>query len=72
MAFESYVVDSSNLQAVEYDPDTLVLRVTFSNGGQYEYEGVLQEVVDEMMAADSQGGYFYRNIRMNYPYTKIK
>ena len=44
MAFESYTVNSSNFQAVEYDPDTLVLRVTFTNGGQYEYEGVLQEV----------------------------
>lgn len=72
MAFESYTVNSSNLQAVEYDPDTLVLRVTFTNGGQYEYEGVLQEIVDEMMSADSQGSYFHRNVRMNYPYTKIK
>lgn len=71
MAFESYTVDSSNLRAVEYDPDTLVLRITFSNGGQYEYEGVLQEVVDEMMSAPSQGSYFYSNIRMNYPYTKL-
>lgn len=72
MAFESYTVDSSNLTTVEYDPDTLVLRVSFKNGGMYEYEGVLQEVVDEMMAADSQGSYFYKNVRMNYPYTKIK
>lgn len=72
MAFESYTVSSSNLQAVEYDPDTLVLRVTFKNGGQYEYEGVLQEVVDEMMSADSQGSYFHKNVRMNYPFTKIR
>lgn len=72
MAFESYTVDSSNLTTVEYDPDTLVLRVSFKNGGMYEYEGVLQDVVDEMMAADSQGSYFYKNVRMNYPYTKIR
>ena len=72
MAFERYVADSSNLDIIEYDPDTLVLRVTFKNGSQYEYEGVLQDVVDEMMSADSQGSYFNRNVRMNYPYTKLK
>ena len=45
MAFENYTVNSSNLAAVEYDPDTLVLRVTFKNGGQYEYEGVTHTVI---------------------------
>ena len=72
MAFTEYSVDSSNIDKVEYDADNLVLRVTFKNGGQYEYEGVLQEVVDEMLSADSVGSYFHSNIRMNYPYTKIR
>ena len=71
MAFVEYSVDSSNISNVEYDPDNLVLRVTFKNGGKYEYEGVLQEVVDEMLSASSVGSYFHSNIRMNYPYTKI-
>lgn len=71
MAFVEYSVDSSNINNVEYDPDQLILRVTFSNGGKYEYEGVLQEVVDEMLSASSVGSYFYSNIRMNYPYTKV-
>lgn len=72
MAFTEYSVDSSNIDKVEYDADNLVLRVTFKNGGIYEYEGVLQEVVDEMLSASSVGGYFYSNIRMSYPYTKIR
>lgn len=71
MAFESYPVSSSNIDTVEYDPDTYVLRVGFKNGGIYEYEGVMPEVVEEMMSASSQGSYFHRNIRMNYPYTKV-
>ena len=72
MAFTEYSVDSSNIDKVEYDADNLVLRVTFKNGGIYEYEGVLQEVVDEMLSASSVGSYFYSNIRMSYPYTKIR
>ena len=72
MAFKKYIADSSTLDIVEYDPDSLILRITFKNGGQYEYEGVLQEVVDELMAAPSQGRYHHENIRMSYPYTKLK
>lgn len=72
MAFVEYSVDSSNIDKVEYDADGLVLRVTFKNGGMYEYEGVLQEIVDEMLSADSVGRYFHSNVRMNYPYTKIR
>lgn len=71
MAFVEYSVDSSIIANVEYDPDNLILRVTFHNGGKYEYEGVLQEVVDEMLSASSVGSYFHYNIRMNYPYTKV-
>jgi hypothetical protein len=71
MAFVDYPVNSSNLAAVRYDADTLTLEVTFQNGSTYQYEGVTQEVVDNMINAESQGSYFYHNIRKAYPYQKI-
>lgn len=72
MAFTEYSVDSSNIDKVEYDADSLILRVTFKKGSVYEYEGVLPEIVEQMVSADSVGSFFHSNIRMNYPYTKIK
>lgn len=72
MAFTEYSVDSSLLEKVAYDPDNFLLRATFKDGTEYEYDGVLQEVFDALMEADSQGKFFYSNIRKSYPYTKIR
>lgn len=64
-------VSSSNLDSVGYDPDTQTLEVSFKSGGLYSYAGVPQSVYDGLMAADSHGGYFWANIRDQYPTTKL-
>ena len=66
-------VESSNLEGVDYDPDTLTLRVMFKGGSTYEYADVPIEEYEGLMAAESKGSYFYANIRRGgYEYTKIK
>jgi len=64
-------VDSSNLAAVGYDPETRTLEIEFRNGRVYRYFDVPSDVYEELMAADTLGGYFNRNIRNRYPFEQI-
>jgi len=55
---------SSQVSGFGYDPSTQVLTVSFvSTGTTYDYFGVPQNVFDEMVAAESTGSYFIRNIK---------
>jgi hypothetical protein len=64
-------VDSSNLDEVEYDDETLILRITFKNGGRYEYYGVPKDVYEGLMGAESKGSWFYYNVRNNFGFKKL-
>jgi hypothetical protein len=64
-------VSSSNVAAVGYDADSRKLRVEFHNGSTYEYSDVSQETFDELVAADSVGSYFNREVKQNYQYIKL-
>ena len=68
----SMSVASSNLTSFEYDPEWETLTVWFRSGGVYRYEGVPEDVVDEMKFAESRGIYFYRYIRSDYPFTVLR
>ena len=64
-------IQSSNLEAVGYDADNLVLEVEFKSGSVYQYEGVPISVYDALMVAPSAGRYFYDAIRDKYPTTQV-
>lgn len=65
-------VNSSNVFAVGYDHDLKVLIVQFKDGSVYEYEAVEEAVHDQMMAADSKGGFLHREIKGKYTYRKVE
>lgn len=60
-------IDSSHLRAVGYDPKDEELRVEFSSGAVFVYEGVPEAVFDGLMSSASKGSYFHGNIRNVYP-----
>lgn len=62
---------SSNLEVMEYDPETKTLRVTFKNGGQFLYKDVPLHEALELENADSKGSYFSLAIKNNYPAEKL-
>lgn len=62
---------SSNVQRVEYFDAEQRLRVTF-NSGQYEYEGVPVEVVDEWAKAPSSGKFYYAHVRKKFDSHKVE
>ena len=63
-------VQSSNLEAVGYDPATRTLRVKFKTG-TYEYTGVPANVYNALVNASSVGTYLSANIKGKYPYAKV-
>jgi hypothetical protein len=68
---EMIPVDSSNLAAVGYDLNQAVLRIEFKNGRAYEYYDVPKYIFDELMTAESKGGYAAANIYKSYNQQRI-
>lgn len=66
---EMKAVSSSNIAAVGFDGGTL--RVQFTNGAQYDYSGVSEELYNQLMAAESIGRFFNQNIKGSYPFQKV-
>ena len=64
-------ITSSNIAAAGYDDDTRTLRIEFSNGATYEYSGVSRDYFDGLLAANSPGAYFHRNIKESFRHTRL-
>ena len=72
-------VESKQLHAAGYDPETNTLAIRFKNWkgevtSLYHYTAP-QEQFDALMAAESKGGYFNKHIKPFpdlYPFTKIE
>ncbi|MQS13341.1 KTSC domain-containing protein [Streptomyces kaniharaensis] len=64
-------VDSSALRSVGYDRPARLLELEFRSGGLYEYAAVPARVHRELMAAESHGRYFVREIRGRYAYRRL-
>jgi KTSC domain-containing protein len=64
-------VASSTLNTVAYDHASQVLQLEFRSRAVYRYFGVPPAVYHDLIAADSKGAYFNRNIRPKFPYCKL-
>lgn len=64
-------VNSSDLESVGYDSDTNMLVVEFKSGNTYSYEGVSQDMYNELISSDSIGKYFNQYIKGSYNYSKV-
>lgn len=62
-------VDSSNIKALGYAPDTLL--ILFNSGITYSYDGVPADVFEAMAKAESVGKFFHQAVRGKYHYTKV-
>ena len=69
---EMHYVDSTNVEAIGYDSDTMELHVRFLKSGEtYVYYNVEEWVFNELMQADSKGKYLNRNIKGRYDFSKL-
>lgn len=72
MAFRDIpIAASSNVKAVQYDPETLTLVTHFHDGSRYSYDQVPANVADGFAQASSPGKYVFSAIRGQYLHTKI-
>lgn len=62
---------SRTMVAVGYSDRSGCLFVEFCNGNIYEYNSVPREVFGRLMAAESRGSYFHKNIRMSFEFKKV-
>ena len=66
-------VESSMLDAIDYDPASLTLKIRFKKGGQtFAYVGVRGNVYTEMLESESIGKYFHSTIKGKYEYSKVE
>ena len=71
-------VVSSQIESVGYDPASKVLEIQFKSrrdgieGPVYQYDGVPQEIADQLVAAQSVGRYFGAFIKGKFPFRKIE
>jgi hypothetical protein len=69
---DSMRLASSNLKSIRYNAKTEELLVYFRSGSIYSYDGVPRSIVQSLKFAESRGRYFWRYIRMSFPYTKVR
>lgn len=69
---ERIAVRSRDIAIVGYEPETSTLEIAFRIGGVYRYSGVPAEVYQGLLKAPSQGLYFDRHVKHQYPYRKIR
>lgn len=62
---------SSNLAAIRYDEDQLLLEVEFLNGGRYNYYEVPPQIAQAFDQAGSKGEFLAASIKGLYRYSKV-
>jgi hypothetical protein len=64
-------VDSSSVESIGYDEDSLTLQVEFKNGGMYQYFDVPEDVFVGLRDAESVGRYLVNTIKGTYRFSKV-
>lgn len=62
---KTYKVESSNIDAVAYNPATKELIITFKGGTSYSYAGMDPAIVCNLLFADSIGKKFHDSIKIH-------
>lgn len=65
-------VESTAIQAIDYDASHEKLFVHFTSGERYLYVGVPGEVHRSFVDAESKGSFFQAEIRDQYPYNRLE
>ncbi len=71
MAIEWTDIESSNIAAIGSEVDNPDLYIRFHSGAEYVYHDVPEDVLFELMDADSKGKYFNQYIKGVYEYEKV-
>lgn len=62
---------SSNVAAIRYDEDQLLLEIEFLNGGRYHYYEVPPQIAQAFDQAGSKGEFLAASIKGHYRYSRV-
>ena len=63
-------VDSSFIKAVSFDKDLHVLSVRLKSGAVYNFKDVTKDVYKDLVASQSKGKFFNKNLKDQYEWSK--
>lgn len=66
-----HIVDSTNLEWIQYDKKAKELYIQFRSGGLYKYFDVPESIFLGLLGAGSKGRYHAMKIKYNYKYEKL-
>jgi hypothetical protein len=69
---ERVPVESTLLRSVGYDPVNETLELELRRGRIYQYFQVDEDILRQLLTADSKGRYFNAYIKDQYPYRRIR
>ena len=64
-------LQSRTLTSARYDPDRFQLELEFRSGKRYLYSQVPRQCYQELLQAQSKGGYFNRYIRNRFAFQDL-
>ncbi len=66
-------VNSSTIAEIDREviKGELFLKITFTSGAEYLYQGVPANVYEAFLMAPSKGKFFHENIAGRYNYTRV-
>jgi hypothetical protein len=64
-------LNSTLLHAATYQDPCAVLELEFNSGAVYRYFGIPAETFEELLGAESKGGYFNFHIRGRFAHVKL-
>ena len=63
---------SSVVSSIKYDADTKILRIRFVSGLVYNYKGVPETLVQEVLASGSKGRFLNQKIKGKYEFERVE
>lgn len=64
-------VNSSDIAAIGYDPESQTLAIEFHATGRYHYFSVPPQIHAELMQTPTHGKYFHQHIKGRYAWEKV-
>lgn len=64
-------IDSTMIRSIGYDADNSTLEIEFNNGEVWQYFDLPESTWYEFDASDSKGKFFNREIKKQYPESRI-
>ena len=65
-------VNSSSLSMIGYEPNSLTLRIVFRDGGVYDYFGIPEILVKQLLSSPSKGRFYAYHIKGRFNQQRIQ